>query len=161
LFSLLSLPPLLRTIWTCSILLFSYMNTKHIHNFHSHSAFPYVFPLPTCTNPQIGPILPSCQSFFKVYIDSSREFPLSILDVYFHALVRFILPVTYLFSITMLSYYSTAYSTLCYIHIQMGCFNSFHSLIFSSPLLPPIVPPDRPTNVISISLSLSACLCMH
>jgi hypothetical protein len=35
---------------------------------------------------------------------------------------------------------SLQYSALYYIHIETGCFNIFHSLTFSLPLLPPIDP---------------------
>jgi hypothetical protein len=61
--SLFPLSPLLRTISTGFILLFSYMDTKYIHNIHPHFPFPCAHPPPTGPNSWKRPIFPSCLSF--------------------------------------------------------------------------------------------------
>jgi hypothetical protein len=56
----MSIAPLLRTISTGFIFLFSYMDTKHIHQIHLHSSFPCAHPLPLISIPEkiYLPLLP-------------------------------------------------------------------------------------------------------
>jgi hypothetical protein len=60
----------------------------------------------------------------------------------------------FLYDYTPLILNSLQDSTLYYIHVSMGCFSILHSLTFSFPLLPPIVPLDRLANTVLFSLSL-------
>jgi hypothetical protein len=90
-----------------------------------------------------------------VYIDSPRGgFTLAFqtyMDFYLIGLIPSLLtlyhPAPLLFtSLQCISLYSN--------QIQMECFCIFHSLTFSFPLLPYVVPPDRPTNTTLFSLFL-------
>jgi hypothetical protein len=73
----------------------------------------------------------------------------------YHSLIR-LTWLTYSFSITLLPYYSTGYNALYYIiFIHRWTASTFFTQTFSFPLLPPIIPSDRPTNAILFSLSPS------
>jgi hypothetical protein len=68
---LLYLPfPLLRIVSTDLIFPFSYMSTQYFHQNHLLHPFPISSPFPTGTNPQSGPIVSSCPSFFKIATQS-------------------------------------------------------------------------------------------
>jgi hypothetical protein len=76
-----------------------------------------------------------------VYIDSSRGgLHLGTSDLYIWCFYQ-INPspplLTHFLSHAPLIFNSLLYSALYYIHIQMGCFNIFHSLTFSFSLPPP------------------------
>jgi hypothetical protein len=93
--------PLLKTISTSFIVLFSYMNTKYTHHIHSHSLFPYS-PSPLLPTSRTDLFYPLALHFFKVYIGSPRGFSLGtscLLISYFNQMNP---PITCSFSITML-----------------------------------------------------------
>jgi hypothetical protein len=80
----------------------------------------------------------------------------------FHAcayltLIRLSPSITYSFSITLIPYYSSAYSALCYIIFIYSqiVFQYSSPPLFSFPLPPTSSPWDRSTNTIMCSLSLS------
>jgi hypothetical protein len=104
-YSLLPLsPPLHRTISTAFILLFSYIDTKHIHHIHLNSPFLVSTQLPLVPSPRKDLFSPSAFQFFKVYIDSPRRFCLGNSSLYISCFNQ-INPsclITYSFSITML-----------------------------------------------------------
>jgi hypothetical protein len=58
-------PPLLRTIRTGFIILFSYLNTKYIHHILPLSPFPYAFPSPVVSTPRTDLFYLPVLHFFK------------------------------------------------------------------------------------------------
>jgi hypothetical protein len=101
----LSFFPLLRTISTGFIVLFSYVNTKSIH--HIHSLYPFLMPLsfPLLLSLPPGkefclfwkPVLPSVLHCCELYIDSSKGFCLGISDMYLLCFNQINTPITYSF----------------------------------------------------------------
>jgi hypothetical protein len=81
---LLPFSPLLRTISTDFILLFSYKNTKDIHHIHPHSPFPMPSLL-SLVPPTLGKELlypPVLQFLRSLYIDNPMEFCFAFSDMY-------------------------------------------------------------------------------
>jgi hypothetical protein len=101
---------LLRTLSTGFILSFWYMNTKYIHHIHPHSSTPYAFCPSVGTSP--GKDLPFI--FLECILIIQVDFTLVFQASCFNQINP---PHTYSFSITILPYYSIAYSTLYHIHI--------------------------------------------
>jgi hypothetical protein len=83
------------------------------------------------------------------------DFALVLQACIYHALIKLTPPLYLLifYHQALLIFNNLQYSALYYIHIYMGYFNIFHSLVFFYLLLPPVVPSDRLTNTILLSLS--------
>jgi hypothetical protein len=94
--------PLLRTISTDFILLFSYLNTKHMQNNHPHSSFLMLTPVLLVPTPRKDLFYPPVLHFLKVYVDSSGEFHLGTSGLYTTCFNQMYTPISYSFSITML-----------------------------------------------------------
>jgi hypothetical protein len=153
--------PLLRTISTGFILLVLYMNIKYIHHIHPQSPFPYSHPFPQVLTPRKKLFYPFALHFWRCILMVQVGFTLVLQACVYHALIK--LPsVTYSFSITMLLYYSATYRqyTILYSYID----RLFQYFSFSNIFLPSItsvVPSDRLTNTILLSLSLYICMCIY
>jgi hypothetical protein len=106
--------PIFRTIWQVSFFYFHIwlQNTSTMFTF-IHPFFMHTPPIGICS--QKRPIVPSSPSFFKVNVDSPREFCPVTLGLYTSCFNQINPPVTYSFSITLLPYYSTAYNVVHYI----------------------------------------------
>jgi hypothetical protein len=110
------------------------MNTKYIHHIQLPSPSLLTFLLPTDTHPHTGPFLPSYH-FLSVCIDGSKDFTLGFHTHIYCALIRVPASITNFFSISLLTYYSTAYSTLHYTIFIHRCiafqYYSFYINLFS------------------------------
>jgi hypothetical protein len=110
-FSLIHPPLHLRTISVGFIILFSFVNTKYIHNIHPYSPFPYALPLLLVPVPRKGLVLTRPSLFKKYIVIVQGDFALAFDICIYHALIR-LTPSIY--CITLLPYYLTAYSALLY-----------------------------------------------
>jgi hypothetical protein len=109
------------------------MDTKYTHHIHPYAPFPYAHPPPIGICPRKIPILPVCPSFLKVFIDSPRGFHLGTSGLHascFNQINSCYLLILY--NHAPLMFNSFQYSKLYYSHIQMVCFNIFHSITFFS-----------------------------
>jgi hypothetical protein len=77
-------------------------------------------PPPTNTHSQTAPVLPSCLSFLKCILIVQKGFAMVFHTCICYTLIRSTL-ITYSFSISLLPYYSTAYSALLYTIFMHRC----------------------------------------
>jgi hypothetical protein len=114
---------------------------------------------PTRIHSQKRPVLPSCP-FFKCILIFQGGFTLAFQTCIYHALIRLHSPITYSFSITILSQQDppiiqqlTVHYIILYSYVDgMFQYFSFSNIFFLSPSLES--PSDRSTKTILFSLSL-------
>jgi hypothetical protein len=79
--------------------------------------------------------------FLKACVDSTRGIRLGTSALYILCFNQVNPPLlTHSLSPSPLKFNSFLYNAFCYVHVQMGGFNIFHSLTFSFLLPPPVVP---------------------
>jgi hypothetical protein len=126
------LSPLLRTISTSFIVLFSSPIFIHLHPLHLPS------PVLLLTYAHIGRVLPFCPSFFKCILIVTGCFTLVFHMCIYHTLISFIPSITYSFYSVLLLFTSSECILLYYLHTQMQCVSilfSFYRCLFLSCIL--------------------------